>query len=173
MSNKRNGIDVDKLDYFLRDSSSAFGESSPLIHVGRIIASSAVRTTKDGETTVCYEEKMAMDLLDLFRTRMHLHAHLYQHHVCCVVEEMITDALTAAKGVPIVKGSPRPRSNQPTPLLSSMPSSPATGGSAASAASAMVDTVVEGSSGNNCAYDLLEACNDVEAYVNLGDWVRH
>jgi len=75
------GIDVDKIDYFLRDSSSAFGESSPLIEVTRIIESCGVKTLATGETSICFEEKMAMDLLGLFRTRMQLHSHLYQHHV--------------------------------------------------------------------------------------------
>jgi HD superfamily phosphohydrolase len=41
---------------------------------------------------------MAMDLFNLFRTRMQLHSTLYQHHVVNVVEEMITDALAAAAG---------------------------------------------------------------------------
>jgi len=53
VSNQRNGVDVDKLDYFLRDSTSALGESSPLVHVQRLIDATAVfKDPKTGETTV-------------------------------------------------------------------------------------------------------------------------
>ena len=200
VSNQRNGIDVDKLDYFLRDSTSALGESSPLIHVQRLIDATAVfPDPKSGETTVrghthaqdhaqdhaqslrgrprqpqeasivvtlvlassvsearpvatlgfacspsihhtlsrqvCYEEKLAMDLLHLFKVRMQLHAILYQHHVCNVVEEMITDALTAAKGVPMVRGE--------------HPAGHSGGG--------------DSSTDKRQAYDLVQACDDPSA----------
>ena len=154
VSNHRNGIDVDKIDYFLRDSSSAFGESSPLIQVTRLIESSAAMVSAEGEATVCFEEKMAMDLLGLFRTRMQLHAHLYQHHTCNVVEEMITDAFAAApRGVPIVCGADRG------------------GGESVGAGGGDGDEGRVAAAARRRGYDLVEAAEDVEAYVNLGDWV--
>jgi HD superfamily phosphohydrolase len=57
--------------------------------VTRLIESCGVRTLATGETSICFEEKMAMDLLGLFRTRMQLHSHLYQHHVVNVSFESI------------------------------------------------------------------------------------
>jgi hypothetical protein len=45
---------------------------------------------------VCYEEKLALQLLDLFKLRAWLHKFVYQHHTVNVIEEMICDALRLA-----------------------------------------------------------------------------
>lgn len=52
VANKRNGLDVDKIDYFVRDATCAFGDSQPSIQVARIIDSSAVFKDASGEFQV-------------------------------------------------------------------------------------------------------------------------
>ncbi|EGD73143.1 SAM domain-containing protein [Salpingoeca rosetta] len=95
VANKRNGIDVDKLDYFMRDSVSALGDPPIGCDVRRLIKSSRVCTVNN-HPAICFEEKMALGILELFRLRAWLHKYVYQHHTGNLVEEMISDALTAA-----------------------------------------------------------------------------
>lgn len=95
VANKRNGIDVDKLDYFLRDSLSCFGRL-PDVHVDRIISCARVVVT-DGQAQVCFEQKVALTLSDLFHLRAKLHKFVYQHRTTKVVEQMILNALLLAE----------------------------------------------------------------------------
>lgn len=94
VANKRNGIDVDKLDYFLRDSMSCYGKL-PDIHVDRILTCARV-ITSDNQTQICFEEKVALSLGELFNLRVRLHKFVYQHRVVKVLDQMILDALMAA-----------------------------------------------------------------------------
>eukprot|EP00614_Pseudopedinella_elastica_P006138 CAMPEP_0172603114 /NCGR_PEP_ID=MMETSP1068-20121228/23318_1 /TAXON_ID=35684 /ORGANISM="Pseudopedinella elastica, Strain CCMP716" /LENGTH=597 /DNA_ID=CAMNT_0013404729 /DNA_START=310 /DNA_END=2103 /DNA_ORIENTATION=+ len=155
VANKRNGIDVDKLDYFQRDSSTAIGKTD--VQVDRIIEASAVCTLAEteaqgqGHTAVCYEQKLGPALFALFAERMDLHDRLYQHHVVNVVERMITDAFRAAMDVPIVRGSP-------IPSLAPWEETQAS-------TQASTQALTQGD------YTLYGATSDLEAYVNLGDWV--
>lgn len=95
VANQRNGIDVDKLDYFLRDSMSCFGKL-PDIHVDRIVQCARVCYC-DGQTQVCFQEKVAMSLGELFQLRAKLHKFVYQHRVVLVLDHMTIDALCAAE----------------------------------------------------------------------------
>eukprot|EP00045_Choanoeca_perplexa_P007770 m.71392 g.71392 ORF g.71392 m.71392 type:complete len:602 (-) comp14212_c0_seq2:58-1863(-) len=95
VANKRNGLDVDKFDYFVRDSQSAMGAPPIVCDVNRIIASTKVCQV-GSSLQVCYEEKLALQLLDLFKLRAWLHKFVYQHHTVNVIEEMICDALRLA-----------------------------------------------------------------------------
>lgn len=63
--------------------------------VDRIIRSSRI-CFADGQTQICYEQKMALQLMDLFKLRAWLHKFVYQHHTVNVIEEMICDTLRAA-----------------------------------------------------------------------------
>lgn len=93
--NKRNGIDVDKLDYFLRDSMSCYGKL-PEICVERIFSCARVIEC-DGQTQICYEEKVGLSLGDLFMLRAKLHKYVYQHRVVLVLDTMVMDAFRAAE----------------------------------------------------------------------------
>ncbi|XP_038659612.1 deoxynucleoside triphosphate triphosphohydrolase SAMHD1-like [Scyliorhinus canicula] len=93
VANKRNGIDVDKWDYFARDC----------YHLGirnnfdssRFLAFARVCETK-GTKLICTRDKEAGDLYDMFHTRYTLHRRAYQHRVNNIIEWMITEALMLA-----------------------------------------------------------------------------
>eukprot|EP00048_Salpingoeca_helianthica_P022957 m.21299 g.21299 ORF g.21299 m.21299 type:complete len:538 (+) comp8052_c0_seq2:69-1682(+) len=95
VANKRNGIDVDKLDYFMRDSTAAFGRPPIGCDVQRLIQCSKVLVV-DGQAQVCFEEKMALGLTEIFRLRAWLHKYVYQHHTVKVIDDMICDILHLA-----------------------------------------------------------------------------
>ena len=99
VSNKRSGVDVDKLDYLVRDSMAAFGSSKPPgFDIYRIIRSSRVlfRAGDPKQSEVCYQVKNALEILDVFALRSKLHRQVYQHRIACVAEAMITDIFLAA-----------------------------------------------------------------------------
>ncbi|EDQ92384.1 uncharacterized protein MONBRDRAFT_4902 [Monosiga brevicollis MX1] len=95
VANKRNGLDVDKFDYFVRDSICAMGAPPIQCDIQRIIRSSRIINV-DNQNQICYEEKMALQLIDLFKLRAWLHKFVYQHHTVNCIEEMICDALRSA-----------------------------------------------------------------------------
>lgn len=130
VANQRNGIDVDKLDYFLRDSMSCFGKL-PDIHVDRILQCARVCRC-DGQTQVCFQEKVAMSLGELFQLRAKLHKFVYQHRVTLVLDHMTVDALCSADAHYFIDV---PRSGK--------------------------------------RYTLSESVEDMEAYVQTGDWIAN
>lgn len=95
VSNKRSGIDVDKLDYFMRDSLCCYGRAAVDCHVPRLLAACKVLCFED-EYQICYEEKLALSLGDIFTLRAKLHKYAYQHRIVKVLDHMIADALEAA-----------------------------------------------------------------------------
>jgi HD superfamily phosphohydrolase len=104
VANKRNGIDVDKLDYFMRDSQCCYGRAAVDCHISRLINScSAIEY--DGEWQICFEEKMALSLGDIFSLRAKLHKYAYQHRVSKIVDNMLRDALRAAEPYFRVRGT--------------------------------------------------------------------
>jgi hypothetical protein len=75
VSNARNGIDVDKLDYLVRDAMSAFGSSKPpVFDIYRMIHSSRVLRRPRGRLEVCFQMK-ARDRTEI-APRSHRGAHL-------------------------------------------------------------------------------------------------
>lgn len=95
VANKRNGIDVDKMDYFMRDSVACFGHM-PDVQVPRLVNCARVIEC-DGQTQICYEEKVALTLSALFNLRAKLHKFVYQHRITKLVEQMVQDALLLAE----------------------------------------------------------------------------
>jgi len=99
VNNKRNGIDVDKLDYLARDAHAAVLSSSGVggAHALRIInASKVLRPSEGGALQLGYEMKVAQDIKKVFDLRTEQHQNLYKHRVVHIVETMITDILTLA-----------------------------------------------------------------------------
>ncbi|PBJ70814.1 hypothetical protein BCY84_17934 [Trypanosoma cruzi cruzi] len=90
ISNKRNGIDVDKLDYFIRDSLCCFGKPTVDVRVNRLF-NSARLVCEDGQWQLAFEEKLALSLCELFTLRAKLHKNVYQHHVVKAIGHMIGD----------------------------------------------------------------------------------
>ncbi|KAH9579868.1 HD domain [Trypanosoma melophagium] len=95
VANKRNGIDVDKLDYFLRDSLGCYGRAVVDVHIPRLLSACKVMCF-EGEYQICFEEKMALSLGEIFNVRAKLHKHAYQHRIVKVTDYMVSDALYEA-----------------------------------------------------------------------------
>ncbi|KAL2913224.1 hypothetical protein HK105_207226 [Polyrhizophydium stewartii] len=89
VSNQRNSVDVDKFDYIQRDCVHIGLKSS--LDAGRIIKFARV---VDGQ--LCFHQKEAMNMCELFHTRYSLFKRVYTHKVSTAIEYMIMDALVAA-----------------------------------------------------------------------------
>ncbi|KAM9752024.1 deoxynucleoside triphosphate triphosphohydrolase SAMHD1 [Menidia menidia] len=102
VANKRNGIDVDKWDYFARDC----------YHLGiqnnfdyRRFLKFARVCEVDGQKQICNRDKEVGNLYDMFHTRNCLHRRAYQHKVGSIIETMITEAFLKADPYIQIEGS--------------------------------------------------------------------
>ncbi|XP_072412368.1 deoxynucleoside triphosphate triphosphohydrolase SAMHD1-like [Chiloscyllium punctatum] len=93
IANKRNGIDVDKWDYFVRDSHHLGIQNN--FDFGRFLRFARVCEVA-GTKQICTRDKEAGDMYDMFHTRYTLHRRAFQHRVVNNVESMITEALLLA-----------------------------------------------------------------------------
>jgi HD superfamily phosphohydrolase len=115
VNNSRSGLDVDKLDYFMRDmrytnASSSTCNFQRFIELGRVYsaapiavegtpASAAVSTNSSSSGSggvgtqehfmICYPEKMVKEALDVFAVRFRLHQNIYTHKSVKKVEFMV------------------------------------------------------------------------------------
>ncbi|XP_052816404.1 deoxynucleoside triphosphate triphosphohydrolase SAMHD1-like isoform X2 [Mya arenaria] len=112
VSNKRNGIDVDKWDYFARDchmlgirnnfDHNRCIEFSRVISVRKEVipvnkeAKEEVNSEAEEEFQICYRDKEVGNLYDMFHTRRTLHSRAYQHKTTKIIEHMVTEALVKA-----------------------------------------------------------------------------
>jgi deoxynucleoside triphosphate triphosphohydrolase SAMHD1 len=86
INNTVNGIDADKLDYFIRDSQcTSFSIASDW---KRIVYESAVI---DGE--IVFPDKLREDIENLFRTRQRLYKEVYYHKTVLKVESLMLEAM--------------------------------------------------------------------------------
>ncbi|KAL4428396.1 hypothetical protein ABPG75_002485 [Micractinium tetrahymenae] len=89
VANKRNGLDVDKLDYLKRDNVACgeltTSEFSALYENMRVI---------NGE--VCFRASVRSAVQDVYSARAKLHEFVYTHPVCKAVEYMCIDAMLLA-----------------------------------------------------------------------------
>ncbi|XP_060912851.1 deoxynucleoside triphosphate triphosphohydrolase SAMHD1-like isoform X2 [Labrus mixtus] len=102
VSNKRNGVDVDKFDYLARDSSYLGIKNNFDFH--RFLQFARVCKV-DGRKTICTRDKEEDNMYDLFYTRHRLHKRAYQHRVNKVIEHMIAEAFVKADGHIEIEGS--------------------------------------------------------------------
>ncbi|XP_078688540.1 deoxynucleoside triphosphate triphosphohydrolase SAMHD1-like [Branchiostoma floridae x Branchiostoma belcheri] len=93
VANKRNGIDVDKWDYFARDCHH-LGISNKFDHM-RFMKFARVISV-EGRRQICTRDKECSNLYDMFHTRSSLHRRAYQHKANKCVEIMIVEALLKA-----------------------------------------------------------------------------
>ena len=82
VSNNLNGLDVDKLDYLIRDS-FYFGIDSPF-KLSRIIDNMKIINN-----IICFPEKITYDIYLVYRTRYDLHKQYYNHKTVVCIEYMI------------------------------------------------------------------------------------
>lgn len=94
VANKTSGVDVDKWDYFARDC-YMLGIKSNFDHM-RLMKSARVITTDSGDQHICFREKDAISVYDMFHTRYTLHIRAYQHKTARSIEAVIKDALVLA-----------------------------------------------------------------------------
>ncbi|KAF8921175.1 hypothetical protein CPB85DRAFT_309981 [Mucidula mucida] len=90
VANKRNGLDVDRFDYFVRDS-HMIGEPIK-INLHRLLNSARVINEE-----ICYDIKDVNNIYELYGTRFRLFKQIYNHKTAKAIEYMIVDALLAAE----------------------------------------------------------------------------
>ncbi|XP_036275099.1 deoxynucleoside triphosphate triphosphohydrolase SAMHD1 isoform X1 [Pipistrellus kuhlii] len=93
VANKRNGIDVDKWDYFARDCHHLGIQNS--FDYKRFLKFARVCEV-DNSKNLCTRDEEIGNLYDMFHTRASLHRRAYQHKVGNVIDMMITDAFLKA-----------------------------------------------------------------------------
>uniref|UniRef100_A0A9J8CDE6 HD domain-containing protein n=1 Tax=Cyprinus carpio carpio TaxID=630221 RepID=A0A9J8CDE6_CYPCA len=93
VANKQNGIDVDKWDYFARDCHH-LGIRNSFDHQ-RLLKFARVCKV-NGRNHICFRDKEADNVYDMFRTRYTLHRQAYQHKICNIIEDMFSEALLQA-----------------------------------------------------------------------------
>ncbi|XP_040911770.1 deoxynucleoside triphosphate triphosphohydrolase SAMHD1-like isoform X4 [Toxotes jaculatrix] len=102
VSNKRNGIDVDKFDYFARDCYH-LGIKNNFDHRRFFVFARVCEV--DGVKQICSRDKEVHNLYGMFHARSCLHRRAYQHKVNKIIEVMITDAFLKADPYIQIEGS--------------------------------------------------------------------
>ena len=90
------GIDVDKLDYLVRDATAVFG-AARAINVDRLIASMRV-VEHHGQPRLAFEESVTLDVEEVYALRTRLHRQVYQHRAVKVAESLVLDLMHAIDG---------------------------------------------------------------------------
>lgn len=93
VSNERNSIDVDKIDYIQRDCRST---NIPYVLCNVKLLLKQVWVC---DNEICYPEKYAMEVAKLFQSRFNLHFDCYNHRIVHAYERMIVDILMQCQGV--------------------------------------------------------------------------
>ncbi|XP_067260330.1 deoxynucleoside triphosphate triphosphohydrolase SAMHD1-like [Chanodichthys erythropterus] len=93
--NKWNGIDVRRWDYFARD---CYHLGIPNSFDHQCLLKSARVCEVNGRNHICFRDKVADSVYDMFKTRYTLYSHAYQHKISNIIEIKITEALKAAEG---------------------------------------------------------------------------
>ncbi|KAG0714997.1 Deoxynucleoside triphosphate triphosphohydrolase SAMHD1 [Chionoecetes opilio] len=91
VANKQTGVDVDKWDYFLRDSHSLGMKVTFDYH--RLIKFSRVISVEGEGPQICIQDKECSNVYDMFHARRVLHRTAYQHRVAKTIDYMFIDAL--------------------------------------------------------------------------------
>uniref|UniRef100_A0AAQ6IRM4 HD domain-containing protein n=1 Tax=Anabas testudineus TaxID=64144 RepID=A0AAQ6IRM4_ANATE len=99
VSNKTNGVDVDKFDYFARDCHHLGMQNN--FDYRRFLKFARVCEAEDGKKHICIRDKEVFNMYDFFYTRYCLHRRAYQHRVNKVIEIMIKDVLSKVKDIKI------------------------------------------------------------------------
>ncbi|KPA84852.1 hypothetical protein ABB37_01320 [Leptomonas pyrrhocoris] len=104
IANKRNGLDVDKIDYIQRDSVSCFGTRT-FTSMRRLFQGARVVMDAEKETSIGFPDKLDGIIEEIFLARAHLHRIVYQHRVSKIINLMTLDALRAAGNAFMVTNS--------------------------------------------------------------------
>ncbi|XP_060585571.1 deoxynucleoside triphosphate triphosphohydrolase SAMHD1-like isoform X1 [Ruditapes philippinarum] len=116
VANDRNGVDVDKWDCLARDSHMLrlhmTLDYERCFTSARVIQSNGADGSNGNNDEhalvprkqICYREKDAIDLYDMFYARLNLHRRAYQHKTHTVIGLMICDVLKAANDSILIGG---------------------------------------------------------------------
>ena len=106
VSNEDSGLDVDKLDYLLRDRKAAIG-NDPDLCLETLFSSAAVRMAQFGAVrrpVIAYRDKAISEAFHVFRLRFDLHHCVYSHKVVEGYALLVTELLLALDALgPIVR----------------------------------------------------------------------
>ncbi|XP_076597951.1 deoxynucleoside triphosphate triphosphohydrolase SAMHD1-like isoform X2 [Chaetodon auriga] len=102
VSNKRNGIDVDKWDYLARDCYYLGIKNN--FDYRRLLNFTRVCEV-NGQMQICFRDKEVDNLYDMFHARYCLHRRACQHRVTTSIQLMIRDAFLKADGHILIEGS--------------------------------------------------------------------
>uniref|UniRef100_A0A4W6F4I1 HD domain-containing protein n=1 Tax=Lates calcarifer TaxID=8187 RepID=A0A4W6F4I1_LATCA len=102
VANKRNGIDVDKFDYFARDCHH-LGIRNNFDHQRFFLFARVCEA--GGLKQICSRDKEVHNLYDMFHARSCLYRKAYQHPVNKIIEHMIADAFLKADKHIQIEGS--------------------------------------------------------------------
>jgi len=99
VSNKLTGVDVDKWDYFMRDSKAT--NLSIYFNYTRLITNMKIVDWyyDKYDTTlrrIAFKNKVTEDCQNIFKDRSHLHRLVYQHKTVKTIDRMMIDAWLAA-----------------------------------------------------------------------------
>lgn len=89
--NCRSGIDVDKLDYLLRDALAVFSANNS-IDAMRIVTAARIVSMHD-QNVIAFESRVSYSIEQVYETRTRLHLQVYQHPKVLVVERILKDTL--------------------------------------------------------------------------------
>ncbi|ETI37797.1 hypothetical protein, variant 2 [Phytophthora nicotianae] len=105
VNNAKSGLDVDKLDYFMRDSLHTGAKMSCdtdlLIRNARVLVD---RDDPEENMVVCFPEKLAGQIMQAFRARYELHQSVYQHRGVRAIDYMLCDLMISANDHVTIKG---------------------------------------------------------------------
>uniref|UniRef100_A0A7N8WZ44 HD domain-containing protein n=1 Tax=Mastacembelus armatus TaxID=205130 RepID=A0A7N8WZ44_9TELE len=104
VSNSTNGVDVDKFDYFARDSHH-LGIQNNFDHRRFLEFARVCEVDGQKHKNICSRDKEEWNLIDMFNTRTGLHRRAYQHKVTKIIENMINDAFLKADPFIQIEGS--------------------------------------------------------------------
>jgi len=108
VSNKRNGIDTDKLDYLARDSKMCRSKDN-LPALDRMFMNTRIVFEKENQnrTLLAFEEKLYSEhtIHEIFKARLSNHRQIYQHRDGCAAELMLGDALNLVQNSYKVEGA--------------------------------------------------------------------
>ncbi|CAI5729698.1 unnamed protein product [Peronospora destructor] len=97
VNNAHSGLDVDKLDYFMRDSlytgAKMSCDTDLLIRDARVLAD---REDPNKLMVICFPEKLVGQIMQAFRTRYELHQYVYQHRGVRAIDYMLCNLLISA-----------------------------------------------------------------------------
>ncbi|KAM9350985.1 deoxynucleoside triphosphate triphosphohydrolase SAMHD1-like [Symphorus nematophorus] len=111
VANKRNGIDVDKFDYFARDCYHLGVQNNfdyrRFLKFARVceVKMNEQGENKECEKQICIRDKEVGNLYDMFHTRYCIHRRACQHRVNSIIQMMIADAFVKADQNISISGS--------------------------------------------------------------------